>query len=222
MATSKTLKPTNVSISIPAFTDKPDQRLNTNCIDKEADAINALSDRTANVICLGSFEASSLGNPTTLKEAISALYGNVTANTAALQIAFFAYSGGGRWVAQIQKNSSNYGTAILYSYNDTYHVFKYTYSSGTETLLNFCGATETSVTTTHSATFTIPLHNYGLLMYAGHMTSIFNANTSSATVYSGGDSVTDAGFTLTKTANANTYTLTRTNGSEFFWALMIM
>ena len=45
MATSKTLTPTNVTISIPAFTDKPDQRLTTNCIDKEADAINALETR---------------------------------------------------------------------------------------------------------------------------------------------------------------------------------
>lgn len=43
MATSKTLTPTNVTISIPEFTDQPDQRVNSNCIDKEADAINALS-----------------------------------------------------------------------------------------------------------------------------------------------------------------------------------
>lgn len=48
MATSKTLTPTNVTIQIPAFTDKPDQRVNSNCIDKEADAINALSDQIAN------------------------------------------------------------------------------------------------------------------------------------------------------------------------------
>lgn len=45
MATSKLLKPTNVTISIPAFTDQPDQRVNSNCIDKEADAINSLSDQ---------------------------------------------------------------------------------------------------------------------------------------------------------------------------------
>ena len=45
MATSKTLTPTNVTIQIPAFADKPDQRVNSNCIDKEADAINALSDQ---------------------------------------------------------------------------------------------------------------------------------------------------------------------------------
>ena len=48
MATSKTLSPTGVTIQIPAFTDQPDQRVNSNCIDKEADAINALNDQIAN------------------------------------------------------------------------------------------------------------------------------------------------------------------------------
>ncbi len=42
MATSKTLTPTNETIQIPEFTDQPDQRVNSNCIDKEADAINTL------------------------------------------------------------------------------------------------------------------------------------------------------------------------------------
>jgi hypothetical protein len=50
MATTKTLKPTNVTISIPEFTDQPDQRVNSNCIDKEADAINSLSDQIANIL----------------------------------------------------------------------------------------------------------------------------------------------------------------------------
>lgn len=45
MATSKLLKPTNVTISIPEFTDQPDQRVNSNGLDKEADAINALSEQ---------------------------------------------------------------------------------------------------------------------------------------------------------------------------------
>ena len=45
MATSKTLAPTNVTIQIPEFTDAPDQRVNSNCIDKEADAINTLNSR---------------------------------------------------------------------------------------------------------------------------------------------------------------------------------
>lgn len=43
MATSKTLSPTNVTISIPAMTDTPDAAVFSNCIDKEADAINTLS-----------------------------------------------------------------------------------------------------------------------------------------------------------------------------------
>lgn len=48
MATSKTLTPTNVTIQIPEFTDQPDQRVNSNCIDKEADAINALNTNITN------------------------------------------------------------------------------------------------------------------------------------------------------------------------------
>lgn len=52
MATSKTLTPTNVTISIPAFTDQPDQRVNSNCIDKEADAINTLNTSKANTVKL--------------------------------------------------------------------------------------------------------------------------------------------------------------------------
>ena len=42
MASSKTLTPTNVTISIPAMTDVPDASVFSNCVDKEADAINAL------------------------------------------------------------------------------------------------------------------------------------------------------------------------------------
>lgn len=43
MATSKTLAPTNVTISIPAMADAPDASVFSNCVDKEADAINALN-----------------------------------------------------------------------------------------------------------------------------------------------------------------------------------
>lgn len=50
MATNKLIKPTNVTVSIPAFTDQPDQRVNSNCIDKSIDGINALSDQIANLI----------------------------------------------------------------------------------------------------------------------------------------------------------------------------
>ena len=33
MATNKTITPTNVTVSVPAFTDQPDQRVNSNCIE---------------------------------------------------------------------------------------------------------------------------------------------------------------------------------------------
>lgn len=49
MATSKTLAPTNVTISIPAMADAPDASVFSNCVDKEADAINALNSNLANI-----------------------------------------------------------------------------------------------------------------------------------------------------------------------------
>ena len=55
MATSKTLTPTNVTIQIPEFTDQPDQRVNSNCLDKEADAINALNTQITNAVKVGTF-----------------------------------------------------------------------------------------------------------------------------------------------------------------------
>ena len=45
MAISKTLTPTNETIQIPAMTDAPDASVFSNCIDKEADAINALNSK---------------------------------------------------------------------------------------------------------------------------------------------------------------------------------
>lgn len=45
MATSKTLTPTNVTISIPEMTDSPDASVFSNCVDKEADAINSLNSK---------------------------------------------------------------------------------------------------------------------------------------------------------------------------------
>ena len=50
MATSKTLAPTNVTISIPAMTDQPDASVFSNCVDKEADAINALNSNINNIV----------------------------------------------------------------------------------------------------------------------------------------------------------------------------
>lgn len=50
MATSKTLAPTNVTISIPAMTDAPDASVFSNCVDKEADAINALNSQLVKTV----------------------------------------------------------------------------------------------------------------------------------------------------------------------------
>lgn len=47
MATNKTLAPTNETIAIPAMSDKPDASVFSNCIDKTADAINALNSKIA-------------------------------------------------------------------------------------------------------------------------------------------------------------------------------
>ena len=49
-ATTKTLTPTNQTISIPAFTDKPDNRLQTDSTSKLADAVNALNSNKSNKI----------------------------------------------------------------------------------------------------------------------------------------------------------------------------
>lgn len=49
MATTKHLDPTNVDISIPAMTDQPNASVFSNCVDKEADAINSLNSKVENI-----------------------------------------------------------------------------------------------------------------------------------------------------------------------------
>ena len=60
MATSKTLAPTNVTISIPAMTDQPNASVLANCADKEADAINALNSQIASVPYIKHYNGTSL------------------------------------------------------------------------------------------------------------------------------------------------------------------
>ena len=83
MATSKTLTPTNVTIQIPAFADKPDQRVNSNCIDKEADAINALSDQIANLFKSGNLGSTSPDNTVTVTPVTGGAHIIVLARTGA-------------------------------------------------------------------------------------------------------------------------------------------
>ena len=61
MATSKTLAPTNVTISIPAMTDAPDASVFSNCVDKEADAINALNSQLETINFQYTFSSVSAG-----------------------------------------------------------------------------------------------------------------------------------------------------------------
>lgn len=95
MATSKTLTPTNVTIQIPAFADKPDQRVNSNCIDKEADAINALSDQMANMTSVEIASVTTTGG-----------YGLATKNGYIPIFAFFDEN----WHVKIDKANSSQGT----------------------------------------------------------------------------------------------------------------
>ena len=64
MATSKTLAPTNVTISIPAMTDAPNASVISNCIDKEADAINALNSQIVKILKTKTISATSDSNST--------------------------------------------------------------------------------------------------------------------------------------------------------------
>ena len=50
MATTKTLTPTNQTISIPELTDAPDMSVASDALGKEADAINALNTQIVTLI----------------------------------------------------------------------------------------------------------------------------------------------------------------------------
>lgn len=134
MATSKTLTPTNVTISIPAFTDQPDQRVTSNCIDKEADAINVLSrmiggtyNTTATVTATGNTALKRLHNQwSNVVSAIKTAHGlttssgmvNITgrlefpANGTASALGTFFYWG-------VLNCTNSYGTMYLYQYHNS-------------------------------------------------------------------------------------------------------
>ena len=96
MATSKTLTPTGVTISIPAFTDKPDQRVNSNCIDKIADAVNELADSIT--VCIPQISNVTFNGSTS------------TVGTTSLNISSYVPSGYGVWAAEVlvQEGQSYY------------------------------------------------------------------------------------------------------------------
>ena len=107
MATSKTLTPTNVTIQIPDFTDSPDQRVNSNCIDKEADAINALNS----------------AKTTRLTES------NVTSDTSILSLANGNYMVAGS-TAIVSYIPERYGTLVVNKTGDNYGNYTFVATSG--------------------------------------------------------------------------------------------
>ena len=114
-ATTKTLTPTNQVISIPAFTDKPDNRLQADSTGKLADAVNALNSNTQQ-----------LGAGSNAEEACQNFLSKMTDGTVAVgHLEFGGYS----YVAICYKNSNNWATMSLFGYSGTsYHAYK---SNGT-------------------------------------------------------------------------------------------
>ena len=135
MATSKLLKPTNVTISIPEFTDQPDQRVNSNCIDKEADAINTLSEQIANINnkIITMYEttiSSSTPSATEIGDFLSAL------GVGGTFIVSFKNSGTVRAGMIYSGPTNKYGGGIIFSYYGS-NYYKVQNTNGTVTMTSF-------------------------------------------------------------------------------------
>ena len=109
MATSKTLAPTNVTISIPAMTDAPNASVLANCADKEADAINALNSQIANPANVAYTNVSGTSQAQFESALVTALTGMATNQTRVCP-AYANYSqsltNGGQGVAFLVKQST--------------------------------------------------------------------------------------------------------------------
>ena len=64
MATTKTLNPTNQTITLAEFTEKPDNRVNVNNDSKLADAVNALNSKITNSPRIHAFSVPANGSVT--------------------------------------------------------------------------------------------------------------------------------------------------------------
>ena len=108
MATSKTLAPTNVTISIPAMTDQPNASVLANCADKEADAINALNSQIAEFIPTkrmrtGTVSSFTINFPTAGQYIVTSTLNGIDYNCILL---LNVYGNGTVYVAEIYKGSS--------------------------------------------------------------------------------------------------------------------
>lgn len=116
MATSKLIKPTNVTVSIPEFTDQPDQRVNSNCIDKTIDGVNSLNDQ------IGKFEivdinvtTNASGSFSTQKSISNYILLGVTFNQNSSIESIDVYEGK-IWVVTANANTALTGKALFYKY----------------------------------------------------------------------------------------------------------
>ena len=112
MATSKTLTPTNVTISIPAMTDSPDASVFSNCVDKEADAINSLNSKISKIKTEDVYASSESNWDTAIEN-----YSDSLPNDGMLHIGFVQRSGAGMCVCIVQKiNDGNYASVLSFGY----------------------------------------------------------------------------------------------------------
>lgn len=121
MASSKTLTPTNVTISIPAMTDVPDASVFSNCVDKEADAINTLN-RKLKEIHSGTITATTTANgniPTNLSINNTIIGAKITDNVNNIVLPFNNY---GVWAFNVRTGDAqlsavaNTQVTIYYEY----------------------------------------------------------------------------------------------------------
>lgn len=91
-------------------------------------AIDSLNSSTSRIKSLVDISVESAES---ILDGITAVYNQATAETNKLQIGFFSVSGVGRFVALIQKNSANYGTALTFGYGAVYKIYKITCTNGT-------------------------------------------------------------------------------------------
>ena len=122
MATSKTLTPTNVTIQIPDFTDQPDQRVNSNCIDKEADAINSLNTAIANYVTAGGVSKYvSTGSMDDIKTPGRYFYANQLTNRPSTTDGYLdVYALNANYIKQIAHESITYKMYVRYCNNGTW------------------------------------------------------------------------------------------------------
>lgn len=78
MATTKTLTPTNQNITLSAFTEKPDNRINVTNDEKLADAVNALNGNLSNIGKSSQFDVTAGNNVTITSQRNCSLNGNTT------------------------------------------------------------------------------------------------------------------------------------------------